>query len=147
MHACELGPRCPLFFMALNRSSLHHTAASTGGTSRGIIKGKRTLNLWHLPDADVARHPVMKSLALEVSKFAYAYLSRSLGLPSPLDPRGRPSVEELNNVLINHLHERSGQHIGVWCTLDIESDLCAGVQPAATRFRLEMVGISRCTWQ
>ena len=23
MHGCELGPRCPLFFMALNRSSLH----------------------------------------------------------------------------------------------------------------------------
>ena len=52
--------------------------------------------------------------------------SRSLGVPSPLDPRGRPLV--LNNVLINHLHERSGQHIRVWCTLDIESDLCAGVQ-------------------
>jgi hypothetical protein len=46
MHGCELGPRCPLFFMALNRKSLHHTAASTGGDSRGMIKGKRTFNIW-----------------------------------------------------------------------------------------------------
>ena len=32
MHACELGTRFPLFFMALHRSSLHHTPASTGGS-------------------------------------------------------------------------------------------------------------------
>ena len=128
MHGCELGPRCPLHFMALHRSSLHHTAASTGGTSRGVVKGKRTFNLWHLPAADLACHPVMSSLARELSKFAYAYLSRTLNLPSPKDQYGKPSVEELNNVLINHLHERSGQHIRVWYTLDIESDLCAGVQ-------------------
>jgi hypothetical protein len=81
----------------------------------------------HLPDA-VARHPVLKSLGLELSKFAYAYQSESLNLPPPRDQRGTPSIEELNNVLINHLHERFGQHIRVWCTLDIESDLCTGVQ-------------------
>ncbi len=28
MHAFEIGPRCPLLFMGLNRSSLHHTAAT-----------------------------------------------------------------------------------------------------------------------
>ena len=128
MHGCELGPRCPLFFMALHRSSLHHTAASTGGASRGIIKGKRTFNLWHLPDADVACHPVLRSLAQELSKYAYDYLRRALDLPWPADQRGIPTVAELNNVLLNHLHERSGQHIRVWHTLDIESDLCTGVQ-------------------
>jgi hypothetical protein len=63
-----------------------------------------------------------------LSKLAYAYLRKSLNLPSPRDQRGIPSVEELNNILINHLHERSGQHIRVWYTLDIESDLCTGVQ-------------------
>ena len=128
MHACELGPRCPLFFMSLHRSSLHHTASSTGGTSRGAIKGKRTFNLWRLPATDVACHPVLSSLPEQLSKFAYAYLRRSLNIPLPSDVHGRPSVEELNNVLINHLHERSGQHIRVWYTLDIESDLCTGVQ-------------------
>ncbi len=131
MHACELGPRCPLFFMALHRSSdssLHHTAASTGGTSRGVIKGKCTFNLWHLPDTDVTCHPVLSSLARELAKFTYAYLRRSLGLPLPADQHGRPSIEELNNVLINHLHERSSQHMRVWNILDIESDLCTGVQ-------------------
>jgi hypothetical protein len=114
--------------MSLHRSSLHHTASSTGGTSRGVIKGKRTFNLWRLPATDVACHPVLSSLPEELSKFAYAYLRRSLIIPLPSDVHGRPSVEELNNVLINHLHERSGQHIRVWYTLDIESDLCIGVQ-------------------
>jgi hypothetical protein len=40
MHASDLGPQCPLFSMILHRSSLHHTASSTGGTSRGVIKRK-----------------------------------------------------------------------------------------------------------
>jgi hypothetical protein len=74
----------------------------------------------------------MRAVSTQLSKESAGSISgtchpsRSLGVPSPLDPRGRPLV--LNNVLINHLHERSGQHIRVWCTLDIESDLCAGVQ-------------------
>ena len=39
--------------MALNRSSLHHTAAGAGGINCGFIKGKRTLNIWRLPAADL----------------------------------------------------------------------------------------------
>ena len=81
MHACELGQRCPQFLMALNRYSLHHTAASTGGTSRGDMKGKHTFNCWHLPDANIASHPVLKSLGLELAKFAYAFLSQVLNIP------------------------------------------------------------------
>ncbi len=40
MHACELGTLCPLFFMALHQSRLHHTAASTGGIRLGEIRGR-----------------------------------------------------------------------------------------------------------
>ena len=128
MHGCELGPRCPLFFMAVNRSSLHHTAASTGGDSRGVIKGKRTFNIWLMPAEDLACHPVLGSLSQEMAKFALTYLSKSLNIPPPRDQSGKPSVEELNRILLNHLVERRGQHVRVWCTLEIESDLCAGVQ-------------------
>ena len=35
MHSCELGTRCPSFFMALHRTRLYHTAASTGGMDQG----------------------------------------------------------------------------------------------------------------
>ena len=128
MHGCELGPRCPLFFMALNRSSLHHTAASTGGDSRGVIKGKRTFNIWCLPPADLACHPVLSSLAQELAKFALTYLSGTLNLPPPRDRGGLPSIEELNLILLNNLVERGGQHVRVWSTLELESELCAGVQ-------------------
>ncbi len=41
MHACELGTWCPLFFMALHRTRLHHTPASTGRRwVSGTIKGR-----------------------------------------------------------------------------------------------------------
>ena len=116
MHGCELGPRCPLFFMAVNRSSLHHTAASTGGDSRGVIKGKRTFNIWLMPAEDLACHPVLGSLSQEMAKFALTYLSKSLNIPPPRDQSGKPSVEELNRILLNHLVERRGQHVRVWCT-------------------------------
>jgi hypothetical protein len=128
MHGCELGPRCPLIFMALNRSSLHHTAASTGGDSRGLIKGKRAFNVWRLPAADLASHPVLSDLGKELAKYAVTYLSGTLNIPQSRDQHGIPSVEELNHVLLEHLVERKGHHVRVWCTLEIESGLCAGVQ-------------------
>ncbi len=89
--------------MALNRKSLHHKAVSTGSDSRGIIKGKRTFNLWNLPAADLACHPVLSSLAQELAKFVLTYLSWSLNLSLPRDQHGQPSAEELNHILINHL--------------------------------------------
>ena len=105
MHACELGTRCPLFFMALHRSSLHHTPACTGGCrDSGAIKGRVTFNVWNLPAVSVQELPSLQSLPLELSKIAYDYLSKSLCLPKPADPRGRPSIAELNSVL----REKSG---------------------------------------
>jgi hypothetical protein len=110
----------------------------------------------HVQSLALASHrrrlPVLSSLAEELSKFAYVYLRRSLNIPLPSDLHGRPSVEELNTVLINHLHERSGQHIRVWYTLDIKSDLCTGVQrvrcnPFKSRNDKPVAGISRSTWQ
>ena len=73
MHACELGTRCPLFFMALHRSSLHHTAASTGGVRGSCIKGKKAFDLFHLPAAAVA-----VNVALSPS-----HISASSGLATP----------------------------------------------------------------
>ncbi len=96
MHVCELGPRCPLFYMALNRSNLHHTAESTGSDSRGVIKGKRAFNIWNLPAADLASHPVLSDLGQKIAKYAVTYLSGSLNIPPPRDQHGIPSVEELN---------------------------------------------------
>ncbi len=81
MHACELGTRCTMFFMALHRSSLHHTAASTGRVSGSSIKGKQVFDLLYLPPDSVAEHPVLKVLQLELSKFAFTYLKKSLALP------------------------------------------------------------------
>ena len=46
-----------------------------------------------------------KSLPLELSRFAFSYLSKSLGLTKPVDPSGRPSIEELNRVLLDNLVE------------------------------------------
>jgi hypothetical protein len=129
MHACELGTRCPLFFMALHRTRLHHTAASTGGLIRGVLKGKYAFNVFNMSAAAVKQHPPLKALPLELSKFAYTYLMKSLALPPPVHPSGRPSVEELNHVLLHYLiKDKGGQHIRTWGTLEIESDLCLGVQ-------------------
>ena len=63
-----------------------------------------------------------------VAIFALTYLSKSLNIPPPHDQSGKPTVEELNRILLNHLVQRRGQHVRVWCTLELESDLCAGVQ-------------------
>ena len=130
MHACELGTRCPLFFMALHRTRLHHTPASTGGSwPSGAIKGRVAFNVWNLPAVSVQELPSLQSLPLELSKFAYDYLSKSLGLPKPADPHGRPSIAELNGVLLKNLVvDKGGSHVRTWGTLELESDLCLGVQ-------------------
>ena len=114
--------------MALNRSSLPHTAASTGGINRGFMKGKHTINIWRLPAADLACHPVLSSLAQEMAKFAltYKYLSWSLNIPLSRDQHGQQSVEGLNLILLHQLVARRGQHVRVWCTLELESNLCTG---------------------
>ena len=77
MHACELGTRCPLFFMAMHRSSLHHTPTSTGGLHRSSLRGRQTFNLFKLPADAVVDFPALKALPLELSKFAYTYLKKS----------------------------------------------------------------------
>ncbi len=67
----------------------------------------------------------LKTLPLELSKFAATYLRKSLDLLHPADVRGRWSVEELNSVLLNHLFEdKGGLHIQVrsWGTLELESE-------------------------
>ncbi len=71
--------------MDLNRSSLHHTAASTGGDSRGVIKGTRAFNIWNLPAAGLASHPVLSDMGQEIAKYAVTYLSGSLNIPQPRD--------------------------------------------------------------
>ena len=58
-----------------------------------------------MPAVSVQELPSLKSLPLELSRFAFSYLSKSLGLPKPVDPRGRPSIEELNRVLLDNLVE------------------------------------------
>jgi hypothetical protein len=101
MHGCKLGTWCQLFFMALHRSSLHHTAASTGGARTAtMIKGKPVFNIFCLPADAVSEHPPLKSLPLELSKFVYEYLKKSLDLPQPADACCIPSVQELNAVLL-----------------------------------------------
>ena len=65
------------------------------------------------------------NLAQELAKFALTYLSGTLNLPPPRDRGGLPSIEELNLILLNNLVERGGQHVRVWSTLELESELCA----------------------
>ncbi len=123
MHACELGTRCPLFFMAMHRSSLHHTPTSTGGLHRSSLRGRQTFNLFKLPADAVLDLPALKALPLELSKFAYTYLKKSLALPPPADARGKPSVEELNAVLLHYLvANRGGQHIALYERVDQKTD-------------------------
>ena len=115
--------------MAMHRSSLHHTPASTGGLRRSSIKGRQNFNIFKLPADAVAELPALKALPLELSKFAYTYLKKSLALPPPADARGKPTVEELNAVLLHYLvQDKGGQHIRTWGTLELESELCLGVQ-------------------
>ena len=64
-----------------------------------------------------------------MSKIAYTYLKKSLALPPPADAHGIPTVDELNAVLLHFLvQDKGGQHIRTWGTLELESELCLGVQ-------------------
>ena len=87
-------------------------------------------NVWNLPAVSVQELPSLQSLQLELSKFAYDYLLKSLCLPKPADPLGRQSIAELNSVLWENLVEdRSGSHVRIWAllwgTLDLESKFVA----------------------
>ena len=55
MHACELGVRAPLFFMALHRKDLHHMASS--GESG---KGRQVFSVWNLARRAKLRAQVRK---------------------------------------------------------------------------------------
>jgi hypothetical protein len=130
MHACELGIRCPLFFMALHREELHHRAAARGNNAaRG---GRQTLSIFMLRRGGckaVMEHDLLTRIPTALAFFAYMYARKTLGLPEPADRRGRPSVEELNNVLLRNLCSDSrGRHIRTFGTLELESDRCLGVQ-------------------
>ncbi len=57
-------------------------------------------------------HPQLKSLQLELSKFAYEYLTKSLDLPPPADERCIQSVEKLNAALLKYLvQDKCSQHL------------------------------------
>ncbi len=46
-----------------------------------------------------------------------------------MDPHDTPSVAELNRVLLENLvQDKGGSHVRTWGTLELESDLCLGVQ-------------------
>ena len=85
------------------------------------------LNVWNLPEVYVKELPSLKLLPLELSKFAYDYFLKSLGLPKPVDPRGTPSVAELNRVLQENLVEdRGGSHVRTWGTFGARERLVFG---------------------
>jgi hypothetical protein len=49
----------------------------------------------------------------------------------PADRRGKPSVVELNDVLLNHLcADKNGRNIRTFGMVEMESDKCAGVHRA-----------------
>ncbi len=115
--------------MALHRSCLHYTAASTGGLHKGQQRGKYGFNIWDMPGSAFQDLPALTALPLELSKFACTYLRKSLDLPPPADSRGKRSFEELNGILLQNLVEdKGGQHIRTWGTLELQCDLCLGVQ-------------------
>jgi len=131
MHACELGVRCPLFFMALHRSpaELHHRA---GARHRNGYDGRQHFNVWLLRDTStkaVQEVPILRRLPTDLAAFAYMYARRSLNLPEPGDRRGKPSVEELNNVLRLYLRaDKKGRHLRTFGIVELESERCLGVQ-------------------
>lgn len=130
MHACELGVRCPLFFMALHRSALHHRPASR--RFQGNRDGRQRFNVWLLRDAKskaVQELPILQTLPRDLAVFAYMFCRRHLGLPRLADRNGKPEVDELNNVLLRYLHaDRSGRHLRTFGILELESERCLGVQ-------------------
>jgi hypothetical protein len=130
MHACELGVRCPLFFMALHRSELHHRPASRRrGSSRFA---RQRFNVWLLRDVQakaVQELPILQNLPRDLAVFAYMYCKRTLGLPRVADRNGGPTVDELNNVLLRYLRaDGGGRHLRTFGILELESERCRGVQ-------------------
>ena len=130
MHACELGVRCPLFFMALDRSALHHRPASR--RSRGSRDGRQRFNVWLLRDVRskaVQELPTLQALPRDLAVFMYTFCKRQLGLPQLSDRNGVPKVDELNNALLRCLHaDKSGRHLRTFGILELESERCLGVQ-------------------
>ena len=60
MHACELGVRAPLYFMALHRCDLHHTRASLGRSQNG----RQSFSVWSLAHGARLRDKVRTSMHL-----------------------------------------------------------------------------------
>lgn len=132
MHACELGVRCPLYFMALHRKELHHVPGSKSKWGGGKSEGRQRLNVWLLRDSQakaVKEHLILRRLPAELASFAYMFARATLGLPGPDDRSGTPSVEELNTVLQRNLcADNRGNHLGTFGCVELESEKCLGVQ-------------------
>ena len=130
MHACELGVRCPLFFMALHRSELQHRATAVRN-GRGK-SGRPSFSVWLLRDVhakSVKEVPVLSNLPRDLAMFADSYCRATLGLPRPADLCGLPSIDELNKILGIYLcADRRGRHIHTFGCLELESERCLGVQ-------------------
>jgi hypothetical protein len=91
----------------------------------GTIKGRVAFNVWNLPAVSVQELPSLQSLPLELPKFVYDYLLKSLGLPKPADHRGRPSTDELSRVLRE-----------IWSRTRVDHTLEPGVHCTQVRERL-----------
>ena len=132
MHACELGVRCPLYFMALHRKELHHVPGSKSKWGGGKSEGRQRLSVWLLRDSQakaVKEHLILRRLPAELASFAYMFARATLGLPGPDDRSGTPSVEELNTVLQRNLcADNRGNHLGTFGCVELESEKCLGVQ-------------------
>ena len=132
MHACELGIRCPLFFMALHRKELHHRATGKGP---GRNRGRQRFNVFVLrlrggtQSQSVKDQPLLTRLPTALALFAYMYARNTLGLPVPADRQGKPLVEEVNSVLLRNLcADCRGNQLRTFSTVEMESNMCLGVQ-------------------
>ena len=77
----------------------------------------------------VDAHPVLSALPLDLALFTYSYLKATLGLPKPAEASGKLRPCELNSALRNHLVEdQQGRHIATFGCLELESEMCLGVQ-------------------
>jgi len=132
MHACELGVRCPLFFMARHRQDLHHRASACHVRQRSRYEGRQRFSVWLLRDhaiKAVQEVPILKILPTDLAAFAYMYARDILNLPAPADRSGKPSVQELKDVLRLHLcADKQGRHLRTFGTVELENERCLGVQ-------------------
>ena len=65
MHGCELGVRCPLFFMAANRHDQHLRAVDWAGAGpdcryrvQRSVCGRQAFNVWAMAAGSVQMHKV-----------------------------------------------------------------------------------------